>query len=254
MTRYFISDLHLDETRPDITHAFLTLLKDLQGQASQLFILGDFFESWIGDDESTPLQHTISAALRALSNSGTELLLMHGNRDFLIGEQFARASGCHLLDDPSVILHGTERVLLMHGDSLCSHDANYMKFRATIRNPNFLAPFLKRPLEERRSTAAQLRAMSKQNNRQKAADIMDVNPDEIPQALRAANAHLLIHGHTHRPAIHRFELDGQPSARVVLGDWDEKVWLIRQNVNQPLELCCYPLTGALSEAVVVDRI
>ncbi len=254
MSQYFISDLHLDETRPDITEAFLRLLHSLNGQARQLYILGDFFESWIGDDEDTPLQQQVAKALKALAVSGSELFLMHGNRDFLMGEDFAQRAGATLLPDPSTIATPCGPLLLMHGDSLCSHDARYMKFRATIRNPDFLKPFLARSLEERRLTATQLRAMSQQNNRQKPADIMDVNPAEIAPALRHAQTQWLLHGHTHRPAIHRFEHDGQAAARIVLGDWDEQVWFVRIDAQGRLELAHYPLTQSFEDAKVLDRL
>jgi UDP-2,3-diacylglucosamine hydrolase len=192
--------------------------------------------------------------LYALSKLGTELFLMHGNRDFLIGETFAKACGATLLNDPSTLSCAQGNVLLMHGDSLCSHDERYMKFRATIRNPAFLSSFLQRPIEDRRTTANQLRAMSRQHNRQRPADIMDINPDEVPRAMRAAQVRRLIHGHTHRPAIHRFELDREPAARIVLGDWDQKAWFVRQSDDGEIALCHFPLSGSLDDTTIQDRL
>jgi len=223
---YFISDLHLEEDRPDITGAFLYFMDKIQSQAEALYILGDFFESWIGDDEDTELQVLIKQRLRAFSQTGKKLYFMHGNRDFLVGELFAVQTGAQLLEDPCVVnLNGID-TLLMHGDSLCTADTGYMKFRATIRNPAFLEPFLKRPLEERKITAQQLRAMSQANNQSKDMDIMDVTLEEIPKVLRQHNVTTLIHGHTHRPAIHALSYDSQDAQRIVLGDWDKEIWYL----------------------------
>lgn len=223
---YFISDLHLEEDRPDITGAFLYFMDKIQSQAEALYILGDFFESWIGDDEDTELQVLIKQRLRAFSQTGKKLYFMHGNRDFLVGELFAVQTGAQLLEDPCVVnLNGID-TLLMHGDSLCTADTGYMKFRATIRNPAFLEPFLKRPLEERKITAQQLRAMSQANNQSKDMEIMDVTLEEIPKVLRQHNVTTLIHGHTHRPAIHALSYDSQDAQRIVLGDWDKEIWYL----------------------------
>jgi len=167
MTTYFISDLHLEESRPDITQAFFSFIDAIQPSAESLYILGDFFESWIGDDENTELQLSIKKCLKAFTGQGATLFFMHGNRDFLIGELFAKETGATILQDPCTIELAGEPTLLMHGDSLCTGDTSYMKFRATIRNPSFLEPFLKRPIEERKITAQQLRAMSQANNQNK---------------------------------------------------------------------------------------
>ncbi len=224
---YLISDLHLEETRPDITGAFLKFLDSIQAHATALYILGDFFESWIGDDENTPLQQQIKARLKSLSESGTSLFVMHGNRDFLIGDQFCEETGATLLADPSVVNLNGLKVLLMHGDSLCTRDTAYMKFRQTIRNPAFLKTFLDRPLEDRKITAQQLRAMSQAGNQGKSMEIMDVTPEEVPKVMRKHGVHWLIHGHTHRPQIHEMNLDGQTAKRVVLGDWDKSIWYVQ---------------------------
>jgi len=220
----FISDLHLEESRPDITDAFLRFLEERAAGAEKLFILGDFFEAWIGDDERTPLQESVAGALRQLSERGTEIFLMHGNRDFLIGQDFCERAGATLLTDPSVVdLYGTP-TLLMHGDSLCTADVEYQKFRTNMRNPQWQQMILQRPLADRQLMARQLREISMAKNQGKAESIMDVTPDEVVSALETHGVQRLIHGHTHRPAIHQLEANGKPAQRFVLGDWDKHVW------------------------------
>ncbi|WP_372982631.1 UDP-2,3-diacylglucosamine diphosphatase [Marinobacter sediminum] len=224
MTTLFISDLHLEESRPDITEAFLGFLKEKAHGVEQLYILGDFFEAWIGDDERTPLQEQIAAALRAVNESGTEIFLMHGNRDFLIGHDFCDRAGATLLDDPTVVdLYGTP-TLLMHGDSLCTADVEYQKFRANMRNPQWQQMILQRPLADRQQMARQLREISMAKNQGKAETIMDVTPEEVVKDMEAHGVQRLIHGHTHRPAEHHLQANGQPAKRIVLGDWDTHVW------------------------------
>lgn len=232
---FFISDLHLEESRPDITAAFLRFMDDIQDKASTLYILGDFFESWIGDDENTPLQVQIKERLRQFSGAGKSLYFMHGNRDFLIGETFAKETGANILPDPSLVELNGRRVLLMHGDSLCTRDVSYMKFRETIRNPAFLAPFLKRPIEERKKTAEQLRAMSQAGNQNKSSEIMDVTPEEVINEMEKHKVDTLIHGHTHRPAVHQLDVNGQPGSRIVLGDWDKNLWYLKVDNTMHLE-------------------
>ena len=239
MSTYFISDLHLEESRPDITEAFLTFMDAIQRQAKTLYILGDFFESWIGDDENTALQVTIKQRLKAFTDQGAALFFMHGNRDFLIGDLFAQETGCTILEDPCLVDLAGESVLLMHGDSLCTADTGYMKFRATIRNPAFLEPFLKRPIEERKITAQQLRAMSQANNQGKSMEIMDVTQDEVTLALDTHEVATLIHGHTHRPQI---EQRANNKVRIVLGDWDKEVWYLKVSEQGERELNHYPLS------------
>ena len=241
MTTLFISDLHLEESRPDITGAFLGFLKTHAMGVEQLYILGDFFEAWIGDDERTPLQEQVAAALRKVRDSGTEIFLMHGNRDFLIGNDYCERAGATLLDDPTVIeLYGTP-VLLMHGDSLCTADVEYQKFRANMRNPQMQKMMLARPLEDRQQMARQLRQMSMAKNQGKAEDIMDVTPEEVVKELEHHGAQLMIHGHTHRPAIHDLEANGEPARRIVLGDWDTHVWWLEARSGQEPELKKVPL-------------
>ncbi len=241
MTTLFISDLHLEESRPDITEAFLGFLNGTASGVDQLYILGDFFEAWIGDDERTPLQEQIAAALRKLRDSGTDIFLMHGNRDFLIGEDFCKRAGATLLDDPTVIdLHGTP-TLLMHGDSLCTADVEYQKFRANMRNPQWQQMILQRPLEDRQQMARQLREISMAKNQGKEEFIMDVTPEEVVKDMEAHGVQRMIHGHTHRPAVHELIANGLPAKRIVLGDWDKNVWWLEAEPGKEPELKKQPL-------------
>nr|WP_284048229.1 UDP-2,3-diacylglucosamine diphosphatase [Marinobacter sp. ATCH36] len=237
----FISDLHLEESRPDITNAFLRFLGEEARGVEQLYILGDFFEAWIGDDEHTPLQEQVAKALRAVSEAGTELFLMHGNRDFLIGEDYCNRIGATLLDDPTVVnLYGTP-TLLMHGDSLCTADVEYQKFRANMRDPKWQQMILNRPLSERQTMARQLREISMAKNKGKEETIMDVTPDEVVKEMEAHSVQRMIHGHTHRPAVHELEANGKPARRIVLGDWGENVWWLEVTPDQPPTLHKRPI-------------
>ncbi|WP_314408153.1 UDP-2,3-diacylglucosamine diphosphatase [Pseudomonas kuykendallii] len=222
-----ISDLHLEEQRPDITRAFLFFLQDRAAHADALYILGDFFEAWIGDDAMTPFQHRIAGALRQLSDGGTHIYLMHGNRDFMIGKAFCREAGCTLLADPSVVELQGERVLLMHGDSLCTRDVAYMRLRRWLRNPLVLLILRNLTLATRHRLGRKLRKESRMQTRQKAADIVDVTPDEVLRLMHEHGVQRLIHGHTHRPARHQVRVDGQPAERIVLGDWDAQGWALQ---------------------------
>ncbi|WP_095161717.1 UDP-2,3-diacylglucosamine diphosphatase [Pseudomonas sp. Irchel 3F5] len=221
-----ISDLHLQEERPDITRAFVDLLDGRARHAEALYILGDFFEAWIGDDAMTPFQTSICQALRALSDSGTQVFLMHGNRDFLLGQAFCQAAGCTLLADPSVVEMGGEPVLLMHGDSLCTRDLAYMKMRRYLRNPLSLWILRHLPLSTRQKLARKLRSESRAQTRMKANDIVDVTAEEVPRIMQQYGVHTLVHGHTHRPAIHKLVIGDQPARRIVLGDWDRQGWAL----------------------------
>jgi len=241
VTIRFISDLHLEESRPDITDAFLAFLKDKAMGIEALYILGDFFEALSGDDEQTPLQNLVADALREVSDSGTALYLMHGNRDFLIGEDFCNRCGAELLPDPTVVdLHGTP-TLLMHGDSLCTADVEYQKFRANMRNEQWQQMFLQRPLADRQMVARQLREISMAKNQGKAETIMDVTPEEVVREMEHHRVQRLIHGHTHRPAIHPLTASGQPAWRIVLGDWDTHAWWLDVTDDQEPALHKRPL-------------
>ena len=227
MSSLFISDLHLDDMRPQITDLFARFLTEEARDADALYILGDLFESWIGDDDDASLALRVAHALRALSDSGVPIYFMHGNRDFLLGASYAERAGMTLLADPTILdLHG-ERVLLMHGDTLCIDDIEYQKFRMLVRNPAWQAQFLAKPLAERGAFAAQARGESRKQTAMKAAEIMDVNQGAVESAMRTHGVRRLIHGHTHRPATHRFDLDGTSAERIVLGDWYEQTSVLR---------------------------
>lgn len=242
MSTYIISDLHLDESRPDITRAFFDFLRGRAAGAEALYILGDFFEVWIGDDDDAPLAAEVAQELSRFSGSGAELYLMHGNRDFLLGQDFAHRAGAVLLPDPSTVTLAGQKVLLMHGDSLCTRDSEYMAFRQQARDPNWQRELLAKPLEERRAIAAQIRAVSKSMNSRKAEDIMDVTPEEVEKTMREQGVHTLIHGHTHRPARHALTIDGAPAERIVLGDWGEQGWCIKADKDS-LELIHWPIAS-----------
>ena len=222
MNRLFISDLHLSEERPHTTAAFLAFLAEKAIACEQLYILGDFFDAWIGDDDDRPLAAEIANALRKISDHGVQVFFQHGNRDFLLGDTYAARCGMQLLPELCVIEHACRRYLLAHGDQFCTQDAAYQQFRELVRNPEWQRDFLAKPLTERRAIAAQLRAKSKEANSIKAEDIMDVTPSEIETALVANQCGSLIHGHTHRPARHTLALpDGSTAERIVLSDWQE---------------------------------
>lgn len=226
MSVLFVSDLHLEAERPDIVRAFLHFLATRASQAEALYILGDFFEVWIGDDGMDEFQHSIAGALRRLSDAGTRVYLMHGNRDFLIGRRFCREAGCQLLKEGSVIELYGERVLLLHGDSLCTRDESYQRLRRRLRNPLSLWLLRHLPLATRHRLARKLRDASRLRTREKAADIVDVTPEEVPRAMQSAKVLTLIHGHTHRPAVHPLQLAGRAAQRIVLGDWDRQGWVL----------------------------
>ena len=222
-----ISDLHLQEERPDITRAFLDLIAGRARDAQALYILGDFFEVWIGDDAMSPFQRSICQALRELSDSGTPIFLMHGNRDFMIGRAFCKAAGCTLLPDPSVVELNGEPVLLMHGDSLCTRDEGYIRMRRYLRHPLTLFVLRHLPKSTRRKLARKLRNESQNQTRMKANDIVDVTPEEVPRVMEHFGVRTLIHGHTHRPAIHKLQIGDQAARRIVLGDWDKQGWAVQ---------------------------
>ena len=216
----FISDLHLSPDTPDATAALLRFLRETAPAADALYVLGDLFEYWIGDEGlAQPFAQEVARAFRALVNSGVPVHFMHGNRDFLIGERFAVASGMKLLTDPTVVdLYGMP-TLLMHGDSLCIDDVEYQKFRAMVRNAAWQQAFLAKPLDERIRMAREVRGKSEQSKRVKDMTIMDVAPTAVDDAFRAHNYARLIHGHTHRPARHEHKVDGRGCERWVLADW-----------------------------------
>ncbi|MCG7598690.1 UDP-2,3-diacylglucosamine diphosphatase [Halomonas sp. McH1-25] len=237
MTIRLISDLHLHAGAPEIAEGFLRYLDERGRHAESLYILGDFFEAWIGDDYQGEFEARIIAALKDVSDSGTQLYFMHGNRDFLIGEGFAQATGSTLLPDPSIVTLGDQRILLMHGDSLCTRDETYMKFRAMVRDPQWQAQILALPVEQRLELARSLRSQSGEASSNKAEDIMDVTPEDVVHEMAQHNVRTLIHGHTHRPAVHELQVAGDAAKRIVLGDWQpHQGWEIRIETNGQPEL------------------
>ncbi|MDM7858966.1 UDP-2,3-diacylglucosamine diphosphatase [Thiopseudomonas acetoxidans] len=218
-----ISDLHLHEKRPDITQAFLAFLNTHACKAEQLYILGDFFDVWVGDDGMSDFHHHIASALRKVAEQGVQIHLMHGNRDFLIGQRFCQLADCQLLNDPSLIQANGESILLMHGDSLCTSDTGYQRMKRILRNPVSLFILRHLPLKTRQRIAGDLRQQSRSRTAMKANDITDVSPETVELTMRRYQVRTLIHGHTHRPAIHRLP-QGQ---RIVLGDWDNQGWYVQ---------------------------
>jgi UDP-2,3-diacylglucosamine hydrolase len=219
----FISDLHLCDSRPHINQAFIQFLQTTATQAKSLFILGDLFEYWAGDDAIAIGQHqAVIGALKNLSQTNTQVFFMHGNRDFLLGDTFAVACGATFLPDPSLLMLFEKPVLLSHGDALCTDDTAYMQFREIVRNAAWQAEFLAQPLSQRIAYIEKLRTKSEQEKSTKSMQIMDVNANAVAQLMRENNyPPLLIHGHTHRPNTHLLTLDGHKSERWVLGDWYE---------------------------------
>lgn len=232
MATLFISDLHLDPSRPRITDLFENYLaSDEVRHADALYILGDLVEAWIGDDDDSELPQRIAAATRAVRDAGVPVYFMVGNRDFLLGEAFARRAGMTLLEDGTVHdIHGRP-TLLMHGDVLCTDDVAYQAVRQQVRNPEWQKQILSMPLEARRTFAAKAREDSKAHTGSTMESIMDVNGDAVVEVMRKAGVTRLIHGHTHRPAVHAFELDGKAAERIVLGDWYQQGSVLRVDAD-----------------------
>nr|WP_193568537.1 UDP-2,3-diacylglucosamine diphosphatase [Citrobacter sp. NCU1] len=235
----FIADLHLCTEEPAITAGFLRFLAGEARQADALYILGDLFEAWIGDDDPNPLHREIAAAINAVVDSGVPCFFIHGNRDFLLGHRFARESGMTLLPQEKVLdLYG-RRVLIMHGDTLCTDDAGYQAFRAKVHKPWLQTLFLALPLFVRKRIAAKMRAGSKSANSSKSLDIMDVNPQAVIAEMEKQPVQWLIHGHTHRPAVHELTINGHPAFRVVLGAWHHEGSMVKVTPDN-VELIAFP--------------
>jgi UDP-2,3-diacylglucosamine hydrolase len=224
MSLLFISDLHLDASRPQITELFLRFLRDEAQQAEALYLLGDLFEAWIGDDAPGELGTAVAHGLNACARAGTALGFIRGNRDFLVDSAYARACGMRLLPDPCVVSLGDEPTLLLHGDLLCTDDIAYQRFRASSRSPEWRQAFLARPVAERQAFAAQARAESQAHQTGIDPGITDANPHSVEAMLRLYGVRRMIHGHTHRPAVHE-HADG--ARRYVLGDWYEQGSVLR---------------------------
>jgi len=214
-----ISDLHLDAAQPAIAQQFLAFLEREAPGSDALYILGDLFEAWLGDDDPDPAARAVVAALRRLVDGGVPCFVMHGNRDFLIGERFCRETGATLLEDGTLAERHGRRVLLMHGDTLCTDDVSYQRLRRIVRNPIVRWVFGRLSLSQRRALAKKLRAGSRKHIGMTSPEIMDVNAAAVAEEFRSSGVDTLIHGHTHRPAVHELVVDGMPVRRIVLGDW-----------------------------------
>ncbi len=227
MTALFISDLHLTAGDAETTRRFVDFMEGPARTARDLYILGDLFEAWIGDDDDDQRLEPIVVALRRLTDSGVACALMHGNRDFLIGPRFCAAAGTRLLGDYERITLDGQPILLTHGDLLCTDDTRYMTLRSELRSKAWQRDFLAKPLGERRQIASDLRQLSATEIAAKDEYIMDVNQAAVESTMREHDVTLLVHGHTHRPAVHRFDLNGRPAARVVLGAWYHEPSIVR---------------------------
>ncbi len=239
MTTLFIADLHLCTEEPAITAGFLRFLAGEARQADALYILGDLFEAWIGDDDPNPLHREIAAAIKAVVDSGVPCFFIHGNRDFLIGKRFARESGMTLLPQEKVLNLYGRRVLILHGDTLCTDDAGYQAFRAKVHQRWLQTLFLALPLCIRKRVAARMRADSKAANRSKSLEIMDVNKHAVIAEMEKHHVQWLIHGHTHRPDVHALTANGEPAFRVVLGAWHHEGSMVKVTQDD-VELIAFP--------------
>ena len=235
MRRIFASDIHLQAERPDITDVFCYFLREIVPSAQELYLLGDIFEAWIGDDFPDPVLDRICPLLSALSAAGTTIYLQHGNRDFLLGESGADLLSATLLPSEHLISLPQGKVLLMHGDELCTEDLAYQQLRQQLRDPSWQNAFLSKPIAERIEIAKQLRQESKHASSMKAEEIMDVSSEAVVAAMKAQQVELLIHGHTHRPKIHSNQITEGIGKRIVLGDWHASGWYLL-NDGQRFEL------------------
>ena len=239
MTTLFIADLHLCTEEPAITAGFLRFLTGEARQADALYILGDLFEAWIGDDDPNPLHREMAAAIKAVVDSGVPCFFIHGNRDFLIGKRFARESGMTLLPQEKVLNLYGRRVLILHGDTLCTDDAGYQAFRAKVHQRWLQMLFLALPLCIRKRVAARMRADSKAANSSKSLEIMDVNKHAVIAEMEKHHVQWLIHGHTHRPDVHPLTVNGEPAFRVVLGAWHHEGSMVKVTPDD-VELIAFP--------------
>ncbi|HJW46010.1 MAG TPA: UDP-2,3-diacylglucosamine diphosphatase [Lysobacter sp.] len=232
MPTLFISDLHLDAERPQVTELFGHFLREEARNADALYVLGDLFEAWVGDDDPSETGAYVARELRAVRDAGVPVYFIRGNRDFLLGDAYARAAGMAILPDPAVVVLYGQPTLLMHGDTLCTGDVAYQQFRAQVRNPAWQQQFLSQPLAARLAFAQQARAASKEHQAglqdQGAMEtITDVSPETVATSLTRFGIRRLIHGHTHRPAIHDLDVDGHAHQRIVLGDWYDQGSVLR---------------------------
>ena len=233
MTKLFISDLHLDPSRPAATEAFLNFLKGPARSATDLYIIGDLFESWIGDDDPNPLYQGITAAINEVAQAGVRCFFMAGNRDFVVGEDFLQRAGMTRLHDPALISIGHASVLISHGDIYCTDDLGYQRYRRIVYNPVIRAIYDSLPFFMRSWVVNRIRSSSQSNIVFKPPKIMDVNPAAIENALKEHGVNIMLHGHTHRPAIHEFQANGSPAKRIVLGDWYKEGSVLRWDEAGP---------------------
>ena len=233
MTTLFISDLHLEAKRPEIGEQFLAFLAGEAREAEALYILGDLFEAWLGDDDPNPHYAGMKTAIREVADSGVPVFFMHGNRDFMIGEQFAAETGVTILNDPEIVdLYG-DKVLLSHGDALCTDDVHYQQIRAMTRDPEWQDMMRVKPIQERIEIAIQARKDSLAHGESLDDEITDVNQGAVEETIREHGVDILVHGHTHRPAVHEVELDDRVATRIVLGDWYEQGSVVRWDAAGP---------------------
>ncbi|MGF1679740.1 UDP-2,3-diacylglucosamine diphosphatase [Photobacterium minamisatsumaniensis] len=219
MTTLFISDLHLSADRPDITACFLQFMQQETQGIDALYVLGDLFEMWIGDDDDSPFHQKIKHAFKQVTDSGVSCYFIHGNRDFLVGKRFSQETGVQLLPEHTVVdLYG-QPTLLLHGDTLCTLDEGYQRYRKKVHNRIIQWLFFRLPLRYRQQIGNKMRSGSNQNNQMKSLSIMDVTAEEVEKVMADNGVQQMIHGHTHRPAVHQLQVAGLPAERIVLGDW-----------------------------------
>jgi UDP-2,3-diacylglucosamine hydrolase len=233
MSTLFVSDLHLEADRPDIGNQFIEFLRTEAMEADDLYILGDLFEAWVGDDDPNTHYAKIKMAIRKVVDKGVPVYFMHGNRDFMIGRQFANETGVEILKDPYPVDMYGQKALLSHGDALCTDDTQYQRVRLMTRNPDWQASILAKPLKERLRIAEEARRQSLERTLNMSMDIMDVNQDEVRRVIKEHGVDVLLHGHTHRPGIHSIDLGKRKAQRIVLGDWYKQGSVLRWDLRGP---------------------
>lgn len=233
MTTLFVSDLHLEAERPDIGKQFLAFLQNEAAEAEALYILGNLFEGWVGDDDPNAHYFMIKRALRKLTDSGVPVYFMHGNRDFLVGPGFANDTGVKLLQDPFRLNLYGRKALLSHGDILCTDDLRQQRVRQMTQDPKWRATMLARPLKQRLRMAEEARRQTLEQTINRSLEIMDVNQDEVKRVMTQHRVDVLLHGHTHRPGVHAVDLGGRKAERIVLGDWYTQGSVVRWNLRGP---------------------
>jgi UDP-2,3-diacylglucosamine hydrolase len=233
MSTLFVSDLHLEADRPDIGEQFVNFLKTDAMEADELYILGDLFEAWVGDDDPNTHYSKIKRSIRKVVDKGIPVYFMHGNRDFMIGRHFANETGVEILPDPYPVQMYGQNALLSHGDAMCTDDVQYQRVRLMTRNPDWQASMLAKPLKERLLIAREARRQSMEQTINMSLDIMDVNKDEVVRVIREYGVDVLVHGHTHRPDVHTVDLGNRKAKRIVLGDWYTQGSVLRWDLRGP---------------------